>query len=72
MLDKDRLGSAIAATVQAQGVTAGTPITGPQLETMWQAISDDIITEFKNNGVIKPTALLDSLSGAVTGTGTIE
>ena len=64
-----RMGAAIAATVQA--ATISSPVTPSELQQLWTDISQDIIDEFNTNAVVNPTSMLDSLSGAVTGTGDI-
>lgn len=68
-LDKDRLGDAIAAAVQAQGITAGTPISTGQLQTMWRAIAKEIIDEFTGHAVVTSTVAVASVTGVTPGAG---
>jgi len=51
-MDKDRLGTAIATTVQIFKPAPGTPITTAILVDMWKAIAGDIITEINDNADI--------------------
>lgn len=43
-----------------------------ELKPYWEAICGAIIGHFQANGEILPTSMLDSLGGAVTGTGEIS
>lgn len=51
-MDKDRLGSAIAATIKSFRPPDGTAVTDATLVSLWQAVANDIITEIKTNADI--------------------
>ncbi len=62
-LNTNRWGDAVAAAIQAEGITAGTPITTGQLEDIWRAIKGEDVTEITTNALVSTT-----VTGA-TGTG---
>ena len=57
-LSNTRMGSAIAATIKSfrPNVNGSDKVTDGQLETLWQAISQDIIDEFTDNADINLSA----------------
>lgn len=62
-------GAAVASAVQAQGITAGTPITGAQLTAIWQAICGAHDTHITNNAAVSGTVTTGAgAGGSVTGT----
>lgn len=67
-LDKSACADLIVANIQVQNPSGSAAFLKPY----WEAICEGIIDHFKSNAVVLPTALLDSLSAPVTGTGTIK
>lgn len=68
-LDGDRLGTAIAATIQSFKPAPGTAITEAQLEQMWQAIGREIVKEFEDNAEITTTVAVTQVTGVTPGGG---
>lgn len=75
-LDGNRLGTAIANAIQASIPPANQKITSGQLEAMWQAVANEIVTEFQTNaevGNLPPGSYQDAESRPITGTsGTLQ
>jgi len=77
-MDKDALGTAIANRVKTLRPAQGTAITDGDLESVWQAVSDEIIKHLIANLDIvlasadinvSPGTFLDSLVQPITGKG---
>lgn len=69
-LDASRWGSAVAAAIAGVGVSAGTPITSGQLESIWQIICGQHKTEINDNAVVSTSVAVASVSGVTPGGGT--
>lgn len=68
-LTKASLSTKIVNAIEAEYGSADDSAT---LKKFADAVADAVVDEITNNAVVNPTALLDSMSGAVTGTGTIS
>lgn len=70
-LDGDKTGAAVAAIIQANAPTPGTPVTPAQLETMWKAIITKIYADIAADGVVNTVVTTpDTING--TGTGSMS
>lgn len=64
--------STLASAIKSNIVTCyGTPDDDPKLTCFCTALATAIVDHIVNNAVVLPTSLQDSMSGSVTGTGTI-
>lgn len=70
-LDKTRWGNAVAAAVQAAGITDDAEITPSQLQVVWQAICDEHKTELSDNLQAVGTTTVTGGSSAGTHPSTI-
>lgn len=57
-LSGNRLGDAIRVAVDAVTAGAGGVISPDVIRDVWRAVGNEIINEFKNNGVIKPDTMI--------------
>lgn len=67
-MSNTRMGDAMAAAVQAAGVSGTTPITNTQLNTIWENVAAAMITEFSGHASVSPGSFSNS-GGAVAGIG---
>ena len=63
-LDSVRLGTSLAAEVQAARPADGSAITDAELQAIWRKISAEIIKELTTNGVVT----VQTKDGPATGT----
>lgn len=71
-LDPNRLGTAMAAAVDAVGIVAGTPVTDAQRKAIWVGVAQAIVDEFTANAMVNPGSFATPTGGPVTGEGTIS
>lgn len=62
-------GKAVADAIKAIGVSAGTPVTDGQLESIWAAIVGEHRTQLTVNAAIATTVAVASVSGVTVGAG---
>ena len=67
-LDATRLGEKMAAAVVAGAPTDDAPVSNSQLEAIWIAIAQEIITEITANGVTTTPVTSGSSAGTYPGT----
>ena len=68
-LEKNRLGMAMAKAIKDSRPDEGEAITDLQLENMWVAVADQIISEIKTNATVTTTVTVTTPAGPGTGTG---